>query len=346
MVSALVRKHCDWNIEARGGVRPRNASDSGFCDAANVRDRIVSVPHSIIAPRHDPVAHRQPSRRVPDRRRAIVLAVLDSTLLLGVLLVRLNAHDVAAAPTAVTRVPAAVESPKAPSTSSDSPRSAPRKTSGQTAMLHSSGERDQRSGPGTPSGSTSGRHDPADVPAATAPRTSEIDEKRLGQIRSRLAEVVLRRQATERLLSHLRSERDASKPPAVSEKEIAAAFYAEPEAAFLRSRWESAQARFREARRVTRNDGDVLLAALRKELRSTRDALARQWQRRRPSIAAALANKPRETVDGWIAKAEYELSAFQSEENRLRNRSAVALGHSTRGQSVVLERTSAAVAAP
>jgi len=158
------------------------------------------------------------------------------------------------------------------------------------------------------------------TPAApgTAPDPGAATGLSYERLEAELGEVKYQRQTAESLLEHLRAEHARAVSSArVSEAELAAEFYAEPEVTQLAAELKDAKDNFNEARRVSRRTGEASLVVLAKRIKELEAELGRMWQRRKPGLQARLVAA---RDDQTIRQATGEVMALRAKEAALGER--------------------------
>ncbi len=131
----------------------------------------------------------------------------------------------------------------------------------------------------------------ATLPEAAAPRAEPVaDDHTLDggtyeQIADQLADVEYRRRSTERLIEHFRSQQAAlAQEKPLDQKDVAFAFYADPDVAHRLEELEEARSRHQSTTRVARNAWDPAVAVHRSQVKKLEEAIAQLWrEKKRPS---------------------------------------------------------------
>ena len=121
----------------------------------------------------------------------------------------------------------------------------------------------------------------ATLPEAAAPRAEPVaDDHTLDggtyeQIADQLADVEYRRRSTERLIEHFRSQQAAlAQEKPLDQKDVAFAFYADPDVAHRLEELEEARSRHQSTTRVARNAWDPAVAVHRSQVKKLEEAIA------------------------------------------------------------------------
>ena len=155
-----------------------------------------------------------------------------------------------------------------------------------------------------------------------APPTPENIRSSGGQsvekLREEIADVESRRIGAELLLRHLRSEMaESASVAAVSDRDLADAFYADAEVAKLRAERGQKQAKLQDALRRTRSDDDPAIDAFRRRVKELDEAIQRMWQQQMPVLAARLSKDSNEELSASVRKAEANLIDLKAKEAAL-----------------------------
>lgn len=128
------------------------------------------------------------------------------------------------------------------------------------------------------------------------------------KIREELADVESQRLAAELLLTHLRRElAESAAPAAVSEREVADAFLADPEVAKLQAERRQKQAKLQDVQRVSRSLNDPAFVAVQRRVKELDDEIQRLWQYQRPILVERLSGESNPEVFAAVRKAEADL---------------------------------------
>ncbi len=130
-----------------------------------------------------------------------------------------------------------------------------------------------------------------------------------------IADIGFQRTGAELLLKHLRQElAESASVAAVSDREIADAFYADPEVAKMQAERRQKQSKLQDALRLARSDDDPSIVGLRRRVKDSDDAIQRMWQQQRPILAARLLNDSNGELSASVRKAETDLIDLKAKE--------------------------------
>ena len=141
------------------------------------------------------------------------------------------------------------------------------------------------------------------------------------QVEAQLEAIGVKRATAERLLEHLKAEsaRVRAERP-VSAKEVAEAFYDEPETARLVSQVGGLTARRDAYRRSVRSESDPAVREVERRLAALHSQLDALWNKRHAAIRAALERETTAEIEAEVHRAETELIVYRAQEAALTER--------------------------
>jgi capsular exopolysaccharide synthesis family protein len=136
-----------------------------------------------------------------------------------------------------------------------------------------------------------------------------------------LAELESRRRTAELLSSHLKRQLQAEPEAApASDKDLARAFYNDPDVAPLQARKAEAEAKLHENERRTRNPSDPSVKHYRDRVADYQARIDAMWEEKREDLARALAAGGNPDVIDALRKAEAEVVTLKAREAAVRER--------------------------
>jgi succinoglycan biosynthesis transport protein ExoP len=130
----------------------------------------------------------------------------------------------------------------------------------------------------------------------------------IDKLREELADIEFQRLGAELLLTHLRRElAESAASSEVSDRDLANAFYADPDVAKLQDERKQKQSALQNALRLARSADDPAVIIKRTRIKELDEEIQLMWQYLKPILAARLANDSNAEISASVRKAEVDL---------------------------------------